>query len=411
MTSHNQIYRSLLNFILVGLALTYACSAQTKLENRTRALENPWSVRMADSFMKRYPNTISYPGESKRGHWTYEQGVMLEAIRRMWVATGDEKYFSYVKRNIDEFVGNDGSIRTYEYSAFNLDNIPPGRQLLMLYQNTHDEKYRKASDELRRQLANQPRTHEGGFWHKKIYPYQMWLDGIYMAEPFYAEYALMFKQPSAFDDVADQTIFLENHTRDPQTGLLYHGWDESKERKWANPVTGCSPSFWGRGMGWYAMGIVDVLDFLPQDNPKRARIIEIFQRLCKALAKFQDSSTGLWYQVVDQGNRKGNYVEASASCMFAYVFAKGTKKGYLEHKFLVRAEKAFKGVVRHLVTIDEDGSVSLHQTCQSAGLGGTPYRDGSYEYYISEPQRTNDFKGIGPFIFAALELEHVNQKG
>lgn len=411
MIFHDLVFRGLLNLILVSLSFTHACSAQIEQENRTKASENPWSIRMADPFMKRYPGTISYPEESRKGYWTYEQGVMLEAIRRMWMATGDEKYFSYIKKNIDQFVAEDGSIRTYEYDTFNLDNIAPGRLLLMLYQNTHAEKYRQAADKLRKQLENQPRTHEGGFWHKKVYPYQMWLDGVYMAEPFYAEYALMLKEPLSFDDVANQIILLEKHTRDAQTGLLYHAWDESKMQKWANPVTGCSPNFWGRAMGWYAMGVVDVLDFLPQDHPKRDQIIKILQRLSEALVKYQDTSTGLWYQVVDQGNREGNYFEASASCMFAYVFAKGAKKSYLDNKFRAIAEKAFDGVVKELVTIGEDGSVSLHQTCQSAGLGGNPYRDGSYEYYIREPWRTNDFKGIGPFIFAALELEHMNQKG
>jgi len=335
---------------------------------------------------------------------------MLEAIRRMWIATGDQKYFSYIKRNIDQFVAESGLIKTYEYDTFNLDNIEPGRQLLMLYQTTHDEKYRKAADALRSQLASQPRTHEGGFWHKRIYPYQMWLDGIYMAEPFYAEYALMFKEPSAFDDIANQIIFLEEHTRDRHTGLLYHAWDESKVQKWANSRTGCSPSFWGRAMGWYAMGIVDVLDFLPLDHPKRDQLIITLQEFADALVKYQDSTSGLWHQVVDQGNRKGNYLEASASCMFAYVFAKGAKKGYLNKEFLRVAERVFMGVVKKLVTSDDDGLVSLHQTCESAGLGGNPYRDGSYEYYISEPQRTNDFKGIAPFILAALELEHLDQK-
>jgi unsaturated rhamnogalacturonyl hydrolase len=396
---------TLLKVVFLAFFVHQACSQQVGKEGRSKLLENSWSMRMADSFLARHPDEISYEGEPKGGRWTYEQGVMLEAMRRIWVKTGDVKFFRYIKKNIDRFVMKDGSIKTYDYETFNLDNIATGRQLLMLYQNTHEKKYKMAADTLRKQLATQPRTHEGGFWHKKLYPYQMWLDGIYMAEPFYAEYALLFDEPDAFDDIAHQIISIEGHTRDPKTGLLYHGWDESRQQRWANPATGSSPNFWGRAMGWYAMGIVDVLDYFPQNHPRRGEIVAVFKRLADALATYQDSASGLWYQVVDQGSREGNYLEASASCMFAYAFAKGAKAGYLENRFFEIAQKTFRGVTRELVTIEEDGLVNLHQVCQVAGLGGNPYRDGSYEYYISEPRRTNDFKGVGPFIYAALQLE------
>jgi unsaturated rhamnogalacturonyl hydrolase len=355
--------------------------------------------------MARYPDTISYAEEPRRGRWTYEQGIMLEAIRRMGAVTGDQKYFAYVKRNIDQFVAGDGSIRTYEYETFNLDNIATGRQLLALYTETGELKYRYAADTARKQLRNQPRTREGGFWHKKIYPYQMWLDGLYMAEPFYARYALLFNEPDAFDDIVNQFTFIAKHTRDVKTGLFYHGWDESKQQRWANPETGCSPNFWGRAMGWYSMALVDVLDFIPGSHPRRGELVSILQGLSSSLLKFRDKKTALWYQVVDQGGREGNYLEASASCMFAYAYAKGANKGYLDKGFLKAAEETFRGVVDNLVTVDEDGSVDLHHTCQVSGLGGNPYRDGSYEYYIGEPQRTNDMKGYAPFLLAAIELE------
>jgi unsaturated rhamnogalacturonyl hydrolase len=361
---------------------------------------------MAESFMKRNPDSIAYAGDPKSGQWTYEQGVMLEAMRQMYEATGNETYLRYIKRNLDRYVGADGSIRTYQYETFNLDNIPTGRQLLTLYTKFGDQKYRFAADTLRKQLRNQPRTHEGGFWHKKIYPYQMWLDGLYMAEPFFAEYAQMFHEAAAFDDIASQIFFVERHTRDPRTGLLYHAWDESRQQKWANPETGQSPHFWGRAIGWYAMALVDVLDSFPRNHPERPEIISILRRLMKSLEKFRDPKTGLWYQVIDQGGREGNYLEASASCMFIYAMAKGVKKGYLESKYYALAKRSFRGVIKHLVTRDPDGTISLHHTCQGAGLGGNPYRDGSYAYYIGERQRTNDFKGVGPFIFAALQLEH-----
>jgi unsaturated rhamnogalacturonyl hydrolase len=335
---------------------------------------------------------------------------MLEALRCLWIITGNERYWTYIKRNIDLYVADDGAIATYDFNTFNLDNIATGRQLLALYKRTGELKYKRAADTLRKQLAQQSRTSEGGFWHKRIYPFQMWLDGLHMAEPFYAEYAQMFKEPLDFDDVAKQFILIERHTRDPKTGLLYHAWDESKEQQWANRQTGTSPHFWGRAMGWYAWGLVDVLDYLPRKHPQRTELIAILRRLAKALLSFRDSKTGLWFQVVDQGKRAGNYLEASASCMVVYAFAKGADKGYLDKSYLNAARKSFKGIINSMVTVDEKGFVNLHHTCQGAGLGGKPYRDGSYEYYINEKQRTNDFKGIGPFILAALELEKAESK-
>ena len=233
----------------------------------------------------------------------------------------------------------------------------------------------------------------------------MWLDGLYMAEPFYAEYAKMFHEPADFDDIANQFIWMEQHSRDSKTGLLYHAWDESKQMPWADKQTGCSSYFWGRAIGWYAWALVDVLDYLPQDHAKRKELIAIFQRLSKTLLQFREPQSKLWYQIVDQGNRTGNYLESSASCMFVYAFAKGANKGYLDKKYLTAARESFKGILDSMVTVDEKGIVSLHHACQGAGLGGNPYRYGSYEYYIGEKQRTNDFKAIGPFILAALELK------
>jgi unsaturated rhamnogalacturonyl hydrolase len=233
----------------------------------------------------------------------------------------------------------------------------------------------------------------------------MWLDGLFMAEPFYVWYAKKFNEPEAFDDIINQFVFIAQHTRDTKTGLLYHGWDESKQQRWANQVTGCSPHFWGRAMVWYAMAIVDVLDFLPKNHPRRHELISILKDVSASTLKFRDAKTHLWYQVLDQGNREGNYLEASASCMFTYAFAKGAHKGYLDKKYLTAAKESFRRITRDLISIDAKGFINLLHTCQGAGLGGNPYRDGSYEYYIGEQQRTNDMKGYGPFLLAAIELE------
>jgi unsaturated rhamnogalacturonyl hydrolase len=356
-----------------------------------------WPVRMADSVIRR-----GVPFQ-----WHYANGVVHKAIERVWLATGDPKYRDYVARDIDAFVGADGSIRTYSIAEYNLDQIYAGRILFPLYRITGDERYKKAAFLLREQLRSQPRVEEGGFWHKKIYPHQMWLDGIYMASPFYAEFGRTFGEPAAFDDVAQQIILVESHTRDPRTGLLYHAWDASKRQRWANPATGCSPHFWARAMGWYAMAIVDVLDYLPPEHARRLAIMAIFERMIAALLKVQDGATGLWYQVLDQGERAGNYLEASASCMFVYAIAKGVRQGLLNQTYLDAARRGYQGVLDNLVRVDEAGLVVLDKICGTAGLGGTPYRDGSYEYYIGEAIVPNDYKGVGPFIMAGLEVEKV----
>jgi unsaturated rhamnogalacturonyl hydrolase len=372
------------------------------------SLQWPWSQRIAESFILRHPGAVTYDSLSPSEKWNYEQGLILEALHQMWLFTKDQRYFDFIRRNIDQYVDESGNIKTYKYDDFNLDNVAVGRALLTLFETTENKKYKSAADTLRHQLKNQPRTHEGGFWHKQIYPYQMWLDGLFMAEPFYAWYAKKFNEQDAFGDIANQFVFIAKHTRDPKTGLLYHGWDESKEQPWANQETGCSPNFWGRAMGWYAMAIVDVLDFLPMNHPRRHELISILRDVSAATLKFRDQKTHLWYQVLDQGAREGNYLEASASCMFTYAFAKGAHKGYLEKKYLAAAKESFQGIIKNFVSVDAKGFVDLLHTCQGAGLGGNPYRDGSYEYYIGERQRTNDMKGYGPFLLAAIELEKTN---
>lgn len=360
-------------------------------------IDLPWSVRMTQSVMQRDPILGS--------KWAYEWGVVLKGIERVWQRTGEQRYFDYIRQNVDHFVEADGTIGTYRAEEYNLDRINPGKLLFGLWRATGDARYEIAARTLRHQLHTHPRTHEKGFWHKKIYPHQMWLDGIYMQGPFYAEFAKTFDEPEGFDDVAHQIILIERQTRDPQTNLLYHGWDESRTQRWANAETGCSPHFWGRAMGWYLMALPDVLEHFPEAHPRRGDIEAIFRRTVDAVIAVQDGPTGLWYQVLDQGDRPGNYLEASASCMFAYAIARGVALGLLGSDYRGVARRAFAGVVDHLVTVDEQGLVSLNQICSVAGLGGTPYRDGSFEYYISEPVVTNDPKGVGAFILTGCEVE------
>ncbi len=380
--------------IILGGSLMAGCEPQTPVPA-------PWSVRMADSVLRRQ---VPF-------RWRYEHGLALLAILRVWQRTGEARYLDHVRSAIDPMIGANGGIDTYAVEEYNLDQINPGRVLFPLYGLSGDERYKRALSLLREQLRGQPRTSEAGFWHKKIYPHQMWLDGIYMASPFYAEFAQTFDEPAGFDDVARQLTLIEQHTRDARTGLLYHGWDESRQQRWADPATGCSPSVWGRAMGWYAMALVDVLDYWPLDHAARSTIVAILERLAIAVAAVQDPASGLWYQVLDQGGRAGNYLEASASCMFVYALAKAVRRGYLAGRYAAVAERGYRGVLARLIQVDAQGSVSLTGICGVAGLGGSPYRDGSYEYYVGEPVVTNDYKGVGPFIMASLEMEATQTAG
>lgn len=362
----------------------------------------PVSERMAATVMDIWADSL-WTGRPFK--WTYDQGVILEGIAAVWKSTGDPKYFNYIKKGMDHFVQADGTIRTYNADSYNIDNIKNGRALLLLYKATGQEKYLKAVRRLREQLSTHPRTEEGGFWHKRIYPHQMWLDGLYMGQPFYAEYSEMAHDWQAFNDIATQFILMEKNSVDPKTGLLYHGYDESREQKWSDPVTGRSPHFWGRAMGWYGMGLVDALEYFPENHAKRDSVIAIFNRFAKSVQSVQDQKSGLWYDILNMPTGKGNYLESSASAMFVYAIAKGVRLGYLPESYRTVAQTGYQGMLKEFVeTVDAD-KINLTKTVSVSGLGGNPYRDGSYEYYLSEKVITNDPKGVGSFIQAANEIE------
>lgn len=366
------------------------------------AQKRSYAADMAKTGMAIWKDSLSMNG--KPAKWTYDQGLFLKGIEGLWYATGDGKYFEYIQKSMDFFVDDNGNIRTYKPDELTLDNITPGRALLLLYTVTGKEKYLKAVQTLRKQLQQQPRTKEGGFWHKKIYPSQMWLDGLYMAPPFYAEYANTFHEDTIFNDIARQFILMEKKSRDIKTGLMYHGYDESRKQKWADNKTGLSPNFWARAMGWYGMGLVDVLENFPDGNPKKKELIAILNRFAAAVYKVQDVS-GLWWDILNFPGREKNYLEASASSMFVYTFAKGVRLGYLPATYLAAAKKGYSGLVNQFVK-DESGVTNLHGIVSVSGLGGNnPYRDGSYDYYMSEKVVTNDPKGVGAFIVAANEME------
>lgn len=397
----------------IGLTLACKSAKENPKVTQTNTIgklvpENlKWSERMMLSEIQRFPKATKLDF-SDEPRWTYTPGLVLSACIKVFEQTQNPKYYDYIYGYVNDLIDSNGTIATYKLSNQNLDMIKSGDVLLYLYPKTKETRFLKAMETLNSQMETQPKTSDGGYWHKQVYPSQMWLDGIYMAEPFHSRFAKEYiknsdEQAKIYNDVVLQFDLIQKHSRDEKSGLLFHGWDESKEQKWANKTTGNSQHFWSRGMGWYGMAMVDVLDFLPQNHPGRARIITYLNQYADALLKVQDKS-GLWYQVLDQGNREGNYLEATGTTMFTYTFAKGARKGYLPKKYLEVAKKAYQATIDNLVTVEADGVVNLNKCCSVAGLGGNPYRDGSYDYYINEPVRANDPKGTGPFIMASLEL-------
>lgn len=364
----------------------------------------PLSARLTDTLMNRIWVDDGNPAGIPRS-WTYEQGVQLKAVEQMWYATGDPKYFNFIKSGMDFWFDKDGNLK-YDADEYNIDHVTPGRALLTLYRVTNDEKYKRAIEQIRSQLKTHPRTKEGGFWHKKIYPYQMWLDGLYMGQPFYSEYSVVWNEDN-WNDIANQFVWMEKHARDPKTGLLYHAWDESKEQKWANKETGLSPHIWGRAMGWYAIALVDVLDYFPKNHPRRAELVAILNREAEAITKYQDKKSGVWYDIIDLPERKPNYLESSASAMFVYALAKGVRQGVLPEKYLQTARTGWTGIQQEFIKETADGNLDWHGTVSVSGLGGKPYRDGSFDYYMSEKIRINDAKGLGPAVMAAVEMESL----
>ncbi len=385
--------------LLAALAAALPLAAQTRPDTAA-----PLSVQMARAVMQRRPLV--------RERWDYETGTVLRGIEELWKATGDRRYLDYIRANVDAYVGPDGTIRTYKLEDYNLDNLNTGALLFVLDAETGDPRYRAAARTLHQQLEGQPTTREGGYWHKKRYPYQMWMDGLYMAEPFALRYALEWgdaaRRDSALDHVARQFLLAARVLRDPATGLYYHGWDETRQMLWADSLTGRSSQFWGRAMGWYAMALADVLDTFPDTHPDHDALVRLFQDYARAVVNVQDPVAGVWWQVLDQPARAGNYLEASASSMFVYALLKGVRKGWLPRDaFLGPARRGYRGLVREFVRTGEDGLPSLTRVVSVGGLGGDQDRDGSYEYYLSEPVVDDDPKGVGPFILASLEMERL----
>ena len=342
----------------------------------------------------------------KPAAWNYIDGCMMTSLYSIYKQTGRKKYIDFIDEFVDYYVFEDGSIRGYELETYNVDNINEGRVLFDLYRETKKEKYKKAAELLYSQLQTQPRTGLGNFWHKKIYPQQVWLDGLYMAQVFYTRYETEFNSGKNYADIVKQFQSVYDNMYDKQKRLYYHGWDYSKSAFWADKKTGLSKSFWLRSVGWYTVGLVDAIGYIADSAKEhKDKLIKIFKDTIEGLEKYLDPEKKMFWQVVDQGGREGNYLETSGSAMIAYAMMKGARLGFVDKKYSVLGKSIFDGICNEYLT-EKDGKLNLGGICLMAGLGpeNNPKRDGTFEYYISEPVVENDAKGTGPFVMAYTEV-------
>ena len=377
------------NDICIKLVFIIIQGVKGKMDKKIQYTPLEWAKKACDALMAKFE-----PEQLPPDRFHYHQGVFLSGMEKCWRESKEEKYYTYLKRWVDSLILPDGSIK--KYNADELDDIQPGILLFNLYEQTGDERYKTALYTLVPLLKSWKTNEEGGFWHKGRYPNQMWLDGLYMAGPIATQFASTFNEPEYFDMMTFQAILMHQHTKDKKTGLLYHGWDQSKKAPWADPETGKAPEFWGRAIGWYPVAVLDMLDYLPKDHKDRNVLIEILKDLLVALPKFQDEKTGLWYQVVDKGHEPDNWLENSCSSLFVYAMAKAVRMGYLDEKYLQYAWKGYEGVIDTL-TFDEKGHVVIGNICIGTGIG-------DYPHYIARPTSENDLHGAGAFILMCVEM-------
>lgn len=343
--------------------------------------------------------------------WNYIDACMIQAILSLYELTGKEKYLTFADDFMSGFVKEDGSIRTYEVEEYNIDNVNPAKNLFKLYDYTGKEKYRKAMDTVYRQIKEMPRTESGNFWHKKIYPNQVWLDGLYMAQPFYMEYEKRYNKMRFCGDSFRQFQNVEKSMKDEVTGLYYHGYDESRQMYWADKISGCSKNFWLRALGWFTLALVDTALAIDESQYFEYRYLQrMLKDLIDSILKYQDES-GMFYQVIDKAKAEGNYLETSGTALISYAILKAVRCGLLPKRYYAFGEKAFYGIAEKYLQINQKGEISLGGICLVAGLGGKERRDGSLAYYLSEPVVENEAKGVAPFLLAFTEVLRGEENG
>lgn len=393
-------------FFVSLMMLSMSLFATSRLQAQEVDRNLPWSVRMVESEIIRCPESwrIDFQPRLK---WDYCHGLELQAMLDVYDYYGDSRIFDYAVAYADTMVNADGTIKKYRLTDYSLDRVNSGKFLFRIYDQTKEERYKKALDLLRSQLNDHPRNEDGGFWHKKIYPHQVWLDGIYMGSPFYAEYAYRNSRAGDYADIINQFLMAARHTYDAKNDLYRHACDVSRSERWSDKQTGQSLHSWGRALGWYAMAFADALPFIPTHEAKRDSMVAVFDHVARMIKARQDAKSGVWYQVLDKSGEKGNYLESSCSVMFVYALLKGVRLGYLDASYLPVALRGWEGILKEFITVDEKGLVTINRACAVAGLGGKNYRSGDYDYYINETIRANDAKAVGPFIMAALEMERL----
>jgi unsaturated rhamnogalacturonyl hydrolase len=349
-----------------------------------------WAEATCDTMMNKFRAKDLPPA----GRFHYHQGVFLLGMQKCWEQDKKQKYFEYIKAWVDGLIRPDGTI--IQYDPGQMDDIQPGILLYELYGQTGDTRYKKALDTLIGDLVDFKHNQDGGLWHKANLPHQMWLDGLFMGGPITAKYAARFQNRQLFDKVALQAKLMYQHNLDPQTGLLLHGWDESRQASWANRETGRSPEVWGRALGWYVTAMVDILDYLPASHPDYPVLLHILKELAPRIVRCQDAADGRWYQVVNKGNRPGNWLENSCSCLFVYAITKAVRKGYIDRKYWENAKKGYQGVIRS-IAVDENRNVRVGDVCIGTGIG-------DYDYYIKRPTGVNDLHGVGAFLIMCAEM-------
>lgn len=341
--------------------------------------------------------------QGSKPSWNYMDGCMIKAVIELYHITKKEEYLAFADQFIDYFVNEDGSILSYDPKEYNLDNVNAGKTLFDLYELTGKEKYRKAIDTVYSQLKGQPRTSTGNFWHKMIYPNQIWLDGLYMAQPFYMQYELTYNHGANCMDSYHQFLNVYRLMRDLRNGLYYHAYDDSKEAFWCDKVTGLSDNFWLRALGWYAMALIDTMEVMPEAlGAEKAELNRIYKELIDSMLPYQDEESGMWYQVVNRGGIMPNYLETSGSAIFAYAIMKSVRLGFLEDSYFTYGQRAFDGICGKYLS-EKDGELQLDGICLVAGLGNTEMREGTFDYYMREPIVKNEAKGVAPLILAYIE--------
>ena len=377
-----------------------------------------YSEWLTYSEMKRVPHSYLLDFSSKP-KWSYVMGIEMEGMLDTYehYKEGNNAILDYLKEYPAKMIDEKGNITGYKYEDFNLDNVRTAKFILRMHNLFPTKGTEKALKTLFKQLQNQPRTKEGVYWHKAIYANQVWLDGIFMGLPFYCNYAVQTMKPKKaekyLNDAVDQMVKTDYRTYDEKTQLWKHAWDETHQQFWANKEDGKSQHCWARALGWYVMAMTECLDAMPENYARRQEVIDLLNKAMKSVVKYQDKKTGVWYDVLDVKSDK-NYLESTASSMFAYVLLKGYRKGYLSEEYLKAGVKAYNGILKQFIKVNADKTISLTRCCAVSGLGPGPgpyvkkpnyKRDGSFEYYMSEPIRDNDAKGVGPFIWASLEME------